>query len=161
MLFRSGFTGSAGTAVILRQEAYLWTDGRYFIQAKNQLAGSGIQLQRMGEEGVSTVEDFVREHLKQGGCIGFDGRMVSAKTGEAYQKIAEEKEGRLLIEEDLAGNIWKDRPELSKEPFFLLEEKYTGLGVEAKQNLVRDKLKEEGADAHILTSLYDIAWLLI
>ena len=113
----------------------------------------------MGEEGVPTVEDFVREHLKQGGCIGFDGRMVSAKTGEAYQKIAEEKEGRLLIEEDLAGNIWKDRPELSKEPFFLLEEKYTGLGVEAKQNLVRDKLKEEGADAHILTSLYDIAWL--
>ena len=157
--YLTGFTGSAGTAVILRQEAYLWTDGRYFIQAKNQLAGSGIQLQRMGEEGVPTVEDFVREHLKQGGCIGFDGRMVSAKTGEAYQKIAEEKEGRLLIEEDLAGNIWKDRPELSKEPFFLLEEKYTGLGVEAKQNLVRDKLKEEGADAHILTSLYDIAWL--
>lgn len=157
--YLTGFTGSAGTAVILQKEAYLWTDGRYFIQAKNQLADSEIYLQRMGEEGVPAVEDFVKERLKQGGCIGFDGRMVSAKTGETYKKIAEEKEGRLFIEEDLAGLIWKDRPKLSKEPFFLLEEKYVGLNVEEKLSQVRKKLKEAGADAHILTSLYDIAWL--
>ncbi len=155
----TGFTGSAGTAVILQDEAYLWTDGRYFIQAKHQLAGSGIMLQRTGEEGVPSVEDFVKEHLKQGGCIGFDGRVVSAKTGEAYRKIAEEKGGRLFIEEDLAGIIWKERPKLSKEPFFLLEETYAGESVEVKLGKVREKLKEEGADAHILTSLYDIAWL--
>ena len=158
--YLTGFTGSAGTAVILQEEAYLWTDGRYFIQAKKQLAGSGIQLQPMGEEGVPSVEDFVKEHLKQGGCIGFDGRTVSAKTGETYQKIAEEKGGRLFVEEDLAEKIWKDRPNLSEEPFFLLEEKYSGLDVKVKLSQLREQLKENGADVHILTSLCDIAWLL-
>lgn len=158
--YLTGFTGSAGTVVILQEEAYLWTDGRYFIQAKKQLAGSGIQLQPMGEEGVPSVEDFVKEHLKQGGCIGFDGRTVSAKTGETYQKIAEEKGGRLFVEEDLAEKIWQDRPNLSKEPFFLLEEKYSGLVVKVKLSRLREQLKENGADVHILTSLCDIAWLL-
>lgn len=158
--YLTGFTGSAGTVVILQKEAYLWTDGRYFIQAKKQLAGSGIQLQPMGEEGVPSVEDFVKEHLKQGGCIGFDGRTVSAKTGETYQKIAEEKGGRLFVEEDLAEKIWQDRPNLSKEPFFLLEEKYSGLDAKVKLSRLREQLKEDGADVHILTSLCDIAWLL-
>lgn len=158
--YLTGFTGSAGTAVILPNEAYLWTDGRYFIQAEKQLAGSEVKLQRMEEEGVPSVEEFVKEHLRRGGCIGFDGRTVSAKTGEAYQKIAKEKDGRLFAEEDLAGMIWQERPGFSKEPFFILEEKYAGACVEEKLSLVREKLKEAGADTHILASLYDIAWLL-
>ncbi len=156
----TGFTGSSGTAVILKEEAGLWTDGRYFIQAEKQLAGSGIALYRIGEEGVPTVFEFIKEKLRPGGCIGFDGRVVNAKTGEDYQKLAEEKQGTLSVEEDFIDLIWEDRPQMSKQPFFILEEQYSGCSTASKLAQVREKLKEEGADLHILSSLYDIAWLL-
>ena len=136
--FITGFTGSAGTAVITLKEAGLWTDGRYFVQAEKQLEGSTVTLYRMAEEGVPTVEEFVKDKLPQGGCIGFDGRTVN----------------------DLINLIWTDRPELSKAPLFILEEKYSGKSTAEKIKDVRAKMAEEGADVHILTSLCDIAWLL-
>ncbi len=156
----TGFTGSAGTAVVLKEEAGLWTDGRYFIQAKAQLDGSGVTLYRMEEEGVPSVKEFIEEKLRPGGCLGFDGRTVSAKEGEAYRRIAEEKKARLCTKEDLVGNIWEGRPPVPKEPFFILEEAYSGCGTKEKLSAVRQKMKEAKADAHILASLYDIAWLL-
>lgn len=155
----TGFTGSAGIAVITLEEAGLWTDGRYFIQAEQQLAGSPVELYRMGEEGVPAVKEYVEQNLPQGGCLGFDGRVVNAKAGEDYEKIAEEKQGRVSVTEDLAGIIWKERPELPKNPVFLLEEKYAGESAGDKLKRVREKMKEKNADIHILTSLYDIAWL--
>lgn len=158
--FITGFTGSAGTAVITPTEAGLWTDGRYFIQAEGQLEGSGITLYRSGEEGVPTVDAFLKEKLPEGGCIGFDGRVVNAKTGAKYEKIAKEKGGSLFVGEDLVDHIWQERPKLSKKPFFLLEETYSGCSTADKIAKVREKMKEEGADIHILSSLYDIAWLL-
>ena len=115
----TGFTGSAGTAVVLKEEAGLWTDGRYFIQAKAQLDGSGVTLYRMEEEGVPSVKEFIEEKLRPGGCLGFDGRTVSAKEGEAYRRIAEEKKASLCTKEDLVGNIWEGRPPVPKEPFFI------------------------------------------
>lgn len=156
----TGFTGSAGTAVISKEEAGLWTDGRYFIQAEGQLAGSGVTLYKMEEEGVPSVKEFLKEKLKPGGCLGFDGRTVSAKAGEEYEKIAKEKHAGLMTGEDLAGLIWEERPPLPKEPFFILEEAYSGQSTKEKLSNVREKMKEAGADAHILSSLYDIAWLL-
>ena len=89
--YMSGFTGSAGTLVVTLTEAGLWTDGRYFIQAEQQLAGSTITLYRMSEEGVPTVKEFVEDKLPQGGVIGFDGRVLSSADGAAYAKIAEKK----------------------------------------------------------------------
>lgn len=156
----TGFTGSAGTAVILQEKAYLWADGRYFIQAARQLEGSGIQLQRMGEEGVPEIKEFVKENLKPGQTLGFDGKVVSAFMGETYQKIAEEKQAFLFTEEDLVGRIWNDRPSMAKAPFFILEEKYCGQSTSSKLSAVRKAMEKAGADLHILTSLYDIAWLL-
>ena len=156
----TGFTGSAGTAVVLKEEAGLWTDGRYFIQAKAQLDGSGVTLYRMEEEGVPSVKEFIEEKLRPGGCLGFDGRTVSAKAGEEYRRIAEEKKASLCTKEDLVGNIWEGRPPVPKEPFFILEEAYSGCGTKEKLSAVRQKMKEAKADAHILASLYDIAWLL-
>lgn len=155
----TGFTGSAGTAVITAKEAGLWTDGRYFIQAERELRGSGITLYRMGEENVPTVAEFLREKLKENGRIGFDGRVVGAKTGAEYQAIAEEKGGSLSVREDLVDAIWDDRPPLSKQPFFILEEQYSGCSTAGKLERVRAKMNEEGATHHILTSLCDIAWL--
>ncbi len=156
----TGFTGSAGTAVITPAEAYLWTDGRYFIQAKRQLANSGITLQRMGEEGVPDVREFVRGRLKKGMKLGFDGRVLSAKAGEAYEKAARETGAALLADEDLLDAVWKDRPGMQKQPFFILEEKYCGRSTALKLSDVRREMEKSKADAHILTSLTDIAWLL-
>ena len=158
--FITGFTGSAGTAVITLKEAGLWTDGRYFVQAEKQLEGSTVTLYRMAEEGVPTVEEFVKDKLPQGGCIGFDGRTVNGAWGEKFVAIAEEKKGSLFVGEDLINLIWTDRPELSKAPLFILEEKSSGKSTAEKIKDVRAKMAEEGADVHILTSLCDIAWLL-
>ena len=158
--FITGFTGSAGTAVITLKEAGLWTDGRYFVQAEKQLEGSTVTLYRMAEEGVPAVEEFVKDKLPQGGCIGFDGRTVNGAWGEKFAAIVEEKGGSLSIGEDLINLIWTDRPELSRAPLFILEEKYSGKSTAEKIKDVRAKMAEEGADVHILTSLCDIAWLL-
>lgn len=158
--FITGFTGSAGTAVITLKEAGLWTDGRYFVQAEKQLEGSTVTLYRMAEEGVPVVEEFVKDKLPQGGCIGFDGRTVNGAWGEKFAAIAEEKGGSLSVGEDLIDLIWTDRPELSRAPLFILEEKYSGKSTAEKIQDVRAKMVEEGADVHILTSLCDMAWLL-
>lgn len=158
--FITGFTGSAGTAVITLKEAGLWTDGRYFVQAEKQLEGSTVTLYRMAEEGVPAVEEFVKDKLPQGGCIGFDGRTVNGAWGEKFAAIAEEKGGSLSVGEDLIDLIWTDRPELSRAPLFILEEKYSGKSTAEKIKDVRAKMAEEGADVNILTSLCDIAWLL-
>ncbi len=158
--FITGFTGSAGTAVITKTQAGLWTDGRYFVQAKNQLKDSTVTLFPMGEENVPTVAEFAKENLPPKGCIGFDGRVVNGKAGEEYKNIADEKKGRLYVEEDLVDLIWEERPPMSKKPFFILEEKYSGKSTKEKLQEVRGEMEKEKADIHILTSLYDIAWLL-
>ena len=156
----TGFTGSAGTAVITKEEAGLWTDGRYFIQAEKQLEGSTVKLFKMGEEGVPKVEEYVKDHLTEGSCIGFDGRVMDAKSGEKYAKMAEEKKAALYVKEDLVGNIWKDRPQLPANKVWILEDAYAGRSMADKIADVRTKMQKEGADIHILSSLYDIAWLL-
>ena len=155
----TGFTGSAGTAVITKDAAGLWADGRYFIQAEQQLAGSPITLYRMGEEGVPTVKLYVEQNLKEGGCLGFDGRVINAKDGEDYEKTAAGRQGTVYADEDLVGVIWEGRPELPKNPVFVLEGKYAGESTESKLKRLREKMAEKKAGIHILTSLYDIAWL--
>ncbi len=158
--YLTGFTGSAGTAVVLADEAGLWTDGRYFIQAETELSGSGITLYRSGAEGVPKIQEFIQAKLPQGGCIGFDGRTVSAKSGEAYRKLAKEKQGKCLTDVDLVGAIWEGRPMLSGKPFFFLEEAYHGKSTADKLADLRKEMERVGANVHIVSSLYDIAWLL-
>ena len=111
--FITGFTGSAGTAVITMTEAGLWTDGRYFVQAAKQLEGTTIELRKMGEEGVPTVDEYIENTLKDGQCIGFDGRVVNGAWGKKIEDIASKKNGSLYVNEDLIDLIWENRPELS------------------------------------------------
>ena len=158
--YLTGFTGSAGIAAVTQEEAGLWTDGRYFLQAEEQLKDSGFTLFRSGEKGVPTIEEFVKEALPEGGNIGFDGRVVNASWGLKLQKIAEEKKGSLITSFDLIDEIWEDRPPLSKEKVWLLPEAYTGASVREKLDRVLEKMTEYGASMHILTSLDDIAWML-
>ena len=94
--FITGFTGSAGTAVITMDEAGLWTDGRYFVQAAKQLQGTTVTLYKSGEEGVPTIEEYMEKTLKEGDCIGFDGRVVNDAWGNELAKIAQKKKATML-----------------------------------------------------------------
>ena len=156
----SGFTGSAGTLVVTADEAALFTDGRYFIQAERELEGTGILLMKMGEPGVPSLKQYLEQCLLEGGCLGFDGKVVSADDADAYEKILKKKKGRLVWNMDLAEGIWTDRPPLEHHPVFVLEECYSGESAASKIARVREKMAKEGAKAHIITSLDDIAWLL-
>lgn len=156
----SGFTGSAGTLVVTRDHAYLWTDGRYFIQAGRELEDTGVTLMKMREEGVPTVDEFLEENLPQGGCLGCDGRTISVSQGKAYADMMEKKQGCFLCQDDLGGKIWNDRPMMSREQAFLVDVKYVGRSREEKLADVRSIMRENRADTHLLSSLDDIAWLL-
>lgn len=156
----TGFTGSAGTAVITMTEAGLWTDGRYFIQAAAQLEGTTVTLYKSGEEGVPTVEEYLEKTLQEHDVLGFDGRVVNNTWGKKLEAIVEKKNGSMAVDEDLIDVIWRDRPALSQEPVRVLELAYTGKSTIDKIADVRAVMEEKGADVHLLTSLYDIAWLL-
>lgn len=158
--FITGFTGSAGTAVITMDEAGLWTDGRYFIQAAAQLEGSTVTLYKMGEEDVPTIEEYVEDKLPSKGVLGFDGRVINGTLGDKFEKILKEKQGSIYAKEDLIDLIWEERPLLPKEPAYVLDIKYTGASVQDKLERVRKEMKEKETEAHIITSLDDIAWLL-
>ena len=157
--YMTGFSGSAGTAVFTREKAGLWTDGRYFIQAEAQLKGSGIKLYKSGEPEVPTIEEFLKKELEEGAVLGFDGRTVSYAQGEKYRQIAEGEGASIEFRLDLAPDTWTGRPEMSTEPAFLLEDEYSGENIESKLKRIREKMKENGCNAHILSSLDDIAWL--
>ncbi|SHJ78826.1 Xaa-Pro aminopeptidase [Anaerocolumna jejuensis DSM 15929] len=155
----SGFTGSAGSVVVTQEEAGLWTDGRYFIQAARELAGSGITLYKMGEEGVPTLEEFLSDKLKEGEVLGFDGRVVKAKLGLRLREKLSQKKVSIQYDKDLVDEIWTDRPELPTAPAFLLEDKYSGKTTALKLEAVRSEMQKKDAAYHIITSLDDIAWL--
>ncbi|WP_270505893.1 aminopeptidase P family protein [Paraclostridium sordellii] len=157
--FISGFTGSAGTVVVTMEEAGLWTDGRYFIQAEKELEGSTIKLFKMGEEGVPTTEEYLYESLKDGKTLGFDGRVICAKEGINLEKKLAKKNIKIVYDYDLVGMIWNDRPDLSTAKAFLLDVKYAGETFSSKLNRVRESMKEKNANVHVITTLDDIAWL--
>ena len=156
----TGFTGSAGRAVITMDMAGLWTDGRYFIQAAQQLEGTTVELFKMGEPEVPTIHEFLKEKLSEGMCLGFDGRTVSAAEADELKDLLSDKKIRFSVEEDLIGEIWTDRPALSCEPVMELEVKWAGESRAEKCARIRRKMKEKQADVFVLTSLDDIAWLL-
>ena len=157
--YYSGFTGSNGTLVISQQETGLWTDGRYFIQAKKELAGSGITLFCMGEKGVPSITEYLSEHTKEGDVIGCDGRVCSKKYAERLIEACKPKNIRLSYTEDLAGELWEKRPKRSANEIMVLPKAYTGASVEKKLLAVREKMKEIGADCFFLSKLDDIMWL--
>lgn len=158
--FITGFTGSAGTAVITLKDAGLWTDGRYFIQAENQLKGTGVTLFRMGESGVPTVETFLKETLNKGAKIGFDGRVISVEYFRSLKKSLESKEFSFEVNEDLIDKIWQERPEKPQTEVILHDIKYTGKSREEKLSQVVQEMKDTGADYYVISGLDDIAWLL-
>nr|WP_330385852.1 aminopeptidase P family protein [Romboutsia timonensis] len=157
--FMSGFTGSSGTLIISMDEAGLWTDGRYFIQAENELKDSGIKLFKMGEEGVPTIEEYLLEKLPKNSTLGFDGRVMSVKEGESLANKLAFKGINIEYKYDLVNDIWEDRCSLPTEKAFLLGTEYSGESFSDKLSRIRAVMKEKKATTHILASLDDIAWL--
>lgn len=159
--FLCGFTGEAATLVILPEEADLWVDGRYFIQAEKEIKGSGATLQRMGEPGVPTVHAFLKEKMPDSGALGFDGLCVSKHEGTALHDLLAYKNVKLRADLDLIGRIWgQDRPALPSHPVFLPdEEKYAGETAADKLGRLREKLKEHHAQYYLTSKLDEIMWL--
>lgn len=157
--FMSGFTGSAGTLIISMDEAGLWADGRYFIQAENELKDSGIKLFKMGEEGVPTIEEYLLEKLPKNSTLGFDGRVMSVKEGQSLANKLAFKGINIEYKYDLVNDIWEDRCSLPTEKAFLLGTEYSGESFSDKLYRIRAVMKEKKATTHILASLDDIAWL--
>lgn len=156
----TGFTGSAGTALIMKDWAGLWTDGRYFVQAAKELEGSGVELMKMNQPDVPTIEEYLEEHMPEFGLLGFDGRVINGSMGERLKKNLENKRVSIAYTEALIGEIWEDRPALSAEPIWILDERYAGKSAEEKISQLRSVMKAERADVHIITTLDDIVWLL-
>ena len=158
--YMTGFTGSAGTALVTMDEACLWVDGRYYVQAAAQLKDSTMTMMKMGQEGVPSLGAYLDDKMPEGGCLGFDGRVVNAAEGLALEELLKERGARISYGEDLAGMIWEERPELSAEPAWVLDERYAGKSALEKIADVREAMKKAHASVHVLTSLDDIAWLL-
>ena len=157
--YMSGFTGSAGTLVVLQDKAALWTDGRYFIQAARQLQGSTIELMRSGQPDVPKIEEYLEKHLGEKAVIGFDGRTVTKRFVEMIGEKTDAKQITFDGSKDLVDAIWTDRPPLSKKPVWELHVKYAGKSREDKIKEVRTKMQEEKADQLLVTALDEIAWL--
>ena len=153
--FISGFTGSAGSVVVTKDGAWLFADGRYYIQAADQIKGSGIELMKIAYPGVPELKDFLAEKT-EGKVLGFDGSVVPAAFGMKFA-------GEIRYDRDLVGEIWEERPSQVFTDIFELDEKYTGESAEGKIGRIREKLAESAGGAkdylYIINSLDDIAWM--
>ena len=156
--FFSGFTGSNGSLVVMAEEAGLWTDGRYFVQAEAEIEGTGITLYRMGEEGVPEIKDFIASKLKEGDVFGFDGRVVTAAKGKEFKAVAKRCGFSIACKKDLSKKIFK-RPDFPVSKAEVLATELAGESVRSKLERVRKILEKNGAGSLFLTSLDDIMWL--
>lgn len=154
-----GFDGSNGTLVVSQNFAGMWTDGRYFIQAENQMKGTGVELFKMLNPGVPTIAEFLFDNMKDGETLGFDGKVISTSVGENYEKKLSGKVVKYKIDKDLAEDVWTDRPALPCHDMYVLSDELCGRSFKEKLANVRSKMREFGATAHLLSKLDDIMWL--
>ncbi|MBQ6806503.1 MAG: aminopeptidase P family protein [Lachnospiraceae bacterium] len=156
----SGFTGSNGSLVISQKEAGLWTDGRYFIQAEKELTGSDITLFRMMEEGVPTIQEYLEKQMKEGQTLGFDGKVINSAYGKKLEEVLKDNGITIRYEKDLAGSLWEERPDMPSNPVMVLSEDICGQTVGDKLVKVREVMQKEKCEAHLLSKLDDLMWLL-
>ncbi len=158
--YLTGFTGSAGTLVILTDQAYLWTDGRYFIQAEEQLAGTPVCLMKSGRPGVPEITGFLADRLEEHAVVAFDGRTVSKSFVQDMAEKMGDKQIRFDGGADLVSSIWRDRPQMPMAPVWELGIEYAGLSREEKLQKLRQEMNKKHADLYLGVALDEIAWLL-
>lgn len=155
----SGFTGSFGIIVITQEEAGLWTDTRYFIQAEDQLKGSGIKMFKLRVPNSMPPEVWLTKKLSSGSKVGIDPNSVSIAVYRNLENILGEKGISLAKTPDLLDKIWEDRPEISKNMISEMSISHAGLSRREKKELVVAGLKKHNADIHVITTLDELAWL--
>jgi len=155
----TGFTGSAGTALVTDKEAILWTDGRYFIQAENQIKDNEFKLYKMNTPGYPSLQEWLEENVKYGARIGLNGRIFSQGAVEKIEDGLKDKKVSIHHEDDLIGKIWDDRPHLPIRDAFMLGEEYSGKSTAEKIKEIRLEMEKKNATHFLLASLDDIAWL--
>ena len=153
--YLSGFTGSAGVLVIFKDEACLWTDGRYHIQAEKQLKRSEVKLFKQGNLGVPTYKEYIVSKLAEDSKIGIDAKILLSSD---INEILSKKKYK-IVDFDLLDEVWNARKALPNGKIFILEDKYTGKSYKEKVKEIRKVLKEKGADYNIISGLDDIAWI--
>lgn len=157
--YMSGFTGSAGTLVVLTDQAGLWTDGRYFIQAQAQLQDTGIALMKMGQPETPSIEDYICQNLSKGSKVGFDGRVINYMDYKRYHAIFNSHQIDIVANLDLVNEIWQDCPALPATKTFHYALRYAGVSMEDKLAQVRQAMTREGCASFIITKIDEIAWL--
>ncbi|WP_407362731.1 aminopeptidase P family protein [Pseudomonas luteola] len=155
----SGFTGSAGTLIVAKDFAGVWTDSRYWEQAQAELAGSGVELMKLVAGGMQAHIDWMAEHVPTGGAVAVDGAVLSLGAAEALRKAFADKNISLRTTIDLIDRIWPERPALPAAPVYAHEAPYAPVSRTEKLEQVRKAMAEQGADWHFISSLDDIAWL--
>jgi len=155
----SGFDGSAGTVVVTADNAGLWTDSRYFLQGSQQLEGTGIDLHKMGEAGVLDFPEWLLETLHAGAVVGFDGKCFQAATTQKLKSLFGKKNISINSDYDLLDLVWNDRPSIPMNSIFLHNNLYAGKTCREKIQDIQKELVKKGADAHLICTLDDIAWI--
>lgn len=156
----SGFDGSAGTVVVTEHAAGLWTDFRYYLEAEEALAGTGIDLFRLGEQEVPDYPEWLADTLCEGDAVGFDELCVSVAATRNLESRLGPKGIGVVPGDDLVGRVWSDRPELPTRPVRVHDVRYTGESRGEKISALRGEMDELGVDYHLISTLDDIAWLL-
>ncbi len=156
----SGFSGSVGTLVVTQNFAGLWADGRYWVQAEQQLAGTGFQLQKLTSEETSTHLAWIEKNLPTGSVISVNGQTLSIQQFKALEHTSRLNHYKLETQQDLVGEIWLDRPELPSEKIHLMPEGLNALSRKEKIQAIRESLTGKNISGHFISSLDDIAWVL-
>lgn len=156
----SGFSGSVGTLVVTQKFAGLWADGRYWVQAEQQLAGTGFQLQKLTSDETSTHLAWIEKNLPTGSVISVNGQTLSIQQFKALEHTARVNNYKLETQQDLVGEIWVDRPELPSEKIHLMPEGLNALSRKEKIQAIRESLANKNIAGHFISSLDDIAWVL-
>ena len=157
--YYTGFTGENAFLLLNKDVAKMWTDGRFFIQAEKELAGTGVDLMRMAEKGVPTIGEFLKANFKNGETLNFDGRALKTSVGKELSEIVVKKNGTVSSDTDIAGALWENRPALPSSKIYILSDDVTGESVSSKLKRIREKMEEYDTKAHFLTSLDDIMWI--
>ncbi len=157
--FISGFTGSAGDVVVTLREAGLWTDSRYWLQAERELAGSGIELFKMGEPGVPAVDAYLQKKIRKDQEVGVDPQVLTKERAEALEFVLKGRDAKLkLLPNNLVDDIWADQPPLPADPVMRLADRYAGEKVSEKLTRLREQMKEQDAEALVISALDAVAW---
>ena len=156
----SGFTGSAGTAVITTEKAGLWTDSRYFLQAADQLADTGINLFKDRLPETPSIPEWLGKVLKPGDKVGIDGWVNTTAEAESLNAKLSSYGLELISTADPFQSLWKDRPALPSDPPFILPLEYAGMTCKDKLKQIRERIRENGADGILISALDEIAWTL-